>query len=291
MDPSTEPLEPLEPLGLVPDPRALPKRYERSVRVPPFLSGRVYVPLFMVGLAFTVLGFVVAGPFGLAPLFGAFGLALLLNFVPAKFIVGVDGIAVVWLKIRYFVPYGSLDTTERTAEGIVLHGHGGRTLELHTDEPQSLLYLVETRRTFAATVPALLAHEALEGEAAMLVPSGKENASDWTERVRKLGTEASYREMSLPRDRLLAILAMPSLPMEMRAAAAFALGAPTSSEEAAIVDLAIGATASQVFARALTAAKNTPPNTSDAYEAREAREALVRVHRAALREARDKSRG
>lgn len=274
--------EPLEPLGLVPDPRALPKRYERRVRVPPFLTGRVYFPLFAVALALTVIGFVLAGPLGLTPLFGALFLALLLNLVPAKVIVGVDGIAVVWLYLRYFLPYASLDTTERTYDGIVLHGRGGRTLELRTGEPQSLLYLVETRRTFAATVPALLAHEALEGEAAKLLPSGKEAAPEWTERVRKLGTEASYRELSLPRDRLLAIVAMPSLPMEMRAAAAFALGAPTTPEEANILELALGSTASNVFARALVAAKQATP---------EAREALVRVHRAALREAREKSRG
>ena len=82
------------------DPEALAPRDELSIGVPPLLTGKPLVVIFGAGLAVTL---------GLAPLIGAgalfalvvaFVVAFAVTSVPAKLVLGYDGLAVVWLGRR-----------------------------------------------------------------------------------------------------------------------------------------------------------------------------------------------
>lgn len=261
------------------DPEALAPRDELSIGVPPLLTGKPLVVIFGAGLAVTL---------GLAPLFGAgalfalavaFVVAFAVTSVPAKLVLGYDGLAVVWLGRRLFVPYDALEGEVRTVEGAELRVRGGRTLELRTQRPEEILGRVAWRKNATLSLVALGAEADLANDASLLGPSG--DAHDWARRLESLA-RADYRAASLPRDRLLAIVACPRLGPELRAAAAVVLGPPRDDHEAHVLSRALASTASKLFERALWYATSEVPAERET--------ALLRVLAAARREARDQAR-
>jgi hypothetical protein len=261
------------------DPEALAPRDELRIGVPPHLTGKPLVVIFGAALVATLLlaPFVGAGAF--LAIAAAFLVAFAATGVPATLVLGYDGLAVVWLGRRLFVPYDALEGESRTVEGVELRVRGGRTLELRTRRPDEVLGRVAWRKNATLSVVALGAEADLAPDVSLLGPTG--DTRDWTRRLESLA-HGDYRAASLPRDRLLAIVACPRLGPEIRAAAAVVLGPPRDDHEANVLSRALASTASKLFERALWYA------TSEARSEREP--ALLRVLAAARREARDQAR-
>lgn len=272
----------------VADPAALPARVSFRVGPPPFLTGAVLTRLAGAAVVLTAGGAPLIGVgAGLIAAGGLF-IAFLLMYVPAKLVVGSDGFAVSWLGLRVFVPHASIDGWERSLHGVTLRARGGRTFELRTSESDRILRAVSARAGFASSAAGLLAEEALAADAGLLAqPANAESSAslvEWEAQLRRLGHAGNdYRAASLPRERLLAIVATPSLPLVLRTAAAVALGEPENEEEDLVIARAIESSASRTFSRALLDAAS--PN------AKHPRRALVRVLRAAAREEEDTRRG
>jgi hypothetical protein len=264
------------------DPAALPKRTSFRVGPPPFLTG---VLLTRLAIATVVLTAVSAPLLGAsAGFFAAAGtlVALALTSIPATLVVGSDGFSVVWLWLRVFVPHGSIDGWQRSEQGVVLRARGGRPFELRTSESDRILAAVSARAGYASSAAGLLAEESLSADASLLAQAGP--PAEWAAHLRRLGGAGTdYRAASLPRERLLAIVATPSLPLVLRTAAAVALGAPETEEEDLVMARAIESSASRTFSRALVDAASP--------HAQHPRRALVRVLRAAAREEEDARRG
>lgn len=236
------------------DEAALAPRERYRIGVPPFLTGRPLVTLFAGALVVAAGGFVLYGPAAWAALFFALLASLAIVSIPARLVVGSDGVAVEWLWRRLFVPYASMTAEHRTIDGLRLEVEGGRSLELKSRRPEHLLVLVRTRRAFAHSVRGMLAEEALASDAALLATAEREDLAGWATRLRTM-SDADYRSASLPRDRLLAVVGAPHVAPELRAAAAFVLGPPRSDDEAATMDRARASTASGVLERALLRAR------------------------------------
>lgn len=231
-----------------PDPGLLPPRAMMRVGAPPFLTGKVIVVLFgtLMALAVGLLPFI--GPSSLFIALLAFPLAFVVTAIPATFVIGSDGIAVAWLGRRMFLPYSALEREVRTEVGVTIYATGGRTLELRTRGAERLLGLVYGRKGAMHSVQSLYAEERLASDASSLAPHG--TTEDWATRLRRIG-QGDYRVASLPRERLLAVVATPSLAPELRVAAAVALGPPETDEEAHVLGRAVQSTASRTLERAL----------------------------------------
>lgn len=270
----------LSPLA---DPAALPRRVSFRVGPPPFLTGAVLTRLAAATLVVVACG----APFfgasvGLVAL-GAMFVAFALMYVPATLVVGSDGFSVSWLTLRVFVPHGSIAGWERTIQGVLVRARGGRTFELRTSESERILTVLGGRANYAISAPGLLAEESLAADASVLAQGG--SLTEWAARLRRLGGAGTdYREATLPRERLLAIVATPSLPQVLRTAAAVALGRPENEEEEHVLARAIESSASRTLSRALLAA--TSPPTEDA-----SARALGQVVKAAAQEDKDTRRG
>lgn len=261
------------------DPDLLAPRDEFSVGVPPHLTGRPLVMIFGAASVATLVLAPLVGPGALFAFAAAFGVAFVATSVPATLVLGYDGLAVAWLGRRIFVPYDAIEGEARTVEGVALRVRGGRTLELRTRRTEEVLGRLAWRRNAALSVAALAAEADLANDVSLLGPSG--DAHDWTRRLESLA-RADYRAASLPRDRLLAIVACPRLGPEIRAAAAVVLGPPRDDHEANVLSRALASTASRRFERALWYATSEVPA--------EREPALLRVLAAARREARDQAR-
>ncbi len=263
-----------------PDAAVLPGRRFLTVSAPPYLTGKATVLLLVCPLALAI---------GLAPLLGAsagwiavfaFPLLLVATSIPAKLVIGSDGIAVEWLFRRVFLPYAALVDEQRTEHGVRLLGSGGRTLDLRCEGPDQLLALLRKRKSFPYSVQGMLAEEALLSDASLLSPAGTPDA--WAERLRRMG-QGDYRSGSLPRERLLSVVATPSLAPELRAAAAVALGPPANDDEARVLAQVIRSTASRTLERALRDASME--------DLTRAKAGLARVLLNSQREAEDRRRG
>jgi len=231
------------------------------------------VAVSALGLGASAVLFAVAAAF----------VALALTSIPATLVVGSDGFSVVWLWLRVFVPHGSIEGWERSVHGVVLRARGGRTFELRTSESERILAAVSSRAGYATSAAGLLAEESLSADASLLAQAG--SPGEWAAQLRRLGgAGADYRAASLPRERLLAIVATPSLPLVLRTAAAVALGAPETEEEDRVMARAIESSASRTFSRALLAAASRDAGGAP-------RRALALVVRAAAREEEDARRG
>lgn len=262
---------------------ALPKRASFRVGPPPFLTGALLLRLALATAVLMALSAPVAGP--TAGLFGvgAVCVALALTSIPATLVVGSDGVSVVWLWLRVFVPHSALVGWERSVQGVTLRARGGRTFELRTSESDRVLAAVSARAGYATSAAGLLAEESLSADASLLAQAG--SLGEWAAHLRRVGgAGADYRAASLPRERLLALVATPSLPLVLRTAAAVALGAPETEEEDRVMARAIESSASRTFSRALLAAAS--PDAGGA-----PRRALALVVRAAAREEADARRG
>jgi len=238
------------------DEAVLVPRETVTVGAPPFLMGQPLLLLFGGALTLALAALPFFGTSAFVLLVVALGLSLGLTAAPARLVVGSDGLAVQWLWRRMFVPYSALGDERQTVGGIFIEIAGGRSLELRTGAPSRLLTLVRTRKGFAYSVRGMLAEEALASDTSLLAPS--EKVGEWAARLRAMG-EADYRSVSMPRDRLLAVVGAPHVAPELRAAAAFVLGKPTGDEEASILALAQRSTASRTLERALARAQSDDP--------------------------------
>jgi len=263
----------------IPDPAMLPPRTTMRVGAPPYLTGKSIAMLFgsLGALSVGLLPFFGLASFALA--FAAVPLAFALTLIPATLVVGSDGVAVEWLGRRMFLPYVAMEHAARTELGVSIVGSGGRNLDLRTRSADRVLGLVHARKAAIHSVQHMMAEEALAADAGSLAPAGTPN--DWAERLRRIG-QGDYRVASLPRERLLAVVATPSLAPELRAAAAVALGPPETDEEANVLGRAVQSTASRILQKALWNATSS--------DVTKARPGLARVLAASRREADDRRR-
>ena len=238
------------------DPAALAPRESFEVGVPPFLTGQPLLAVFAGALVASLGALPVMGPSAIVFVLGALFVGFLLTTIPARLVVGSDGIAVTWLWRRLFVPYSAIGAESRALNGVFVEVLGGRSLELRTDAPERLLSLLRTRKGFAYSVQGMLTEEALANDKSLLAPSGK--IEEWALRLRGM-SDADYRSVSMPRDRLLAVVGAPHVAPELRAAAAFVLGKPVGDEEADVLRRAQQSTASRTLERALTRAQSDDP--------------------------------
>ncbi len=269
------------------DPAALPPRESFRVGPPPFLTGRVLLFLAAPTVVLAALAAPLVGVGAGLLVAAATLVAFALMSVPATLVLGSDGVAIAWLTRRVFVPHASIEGWERTPDGLTIRAHGQRVFEVRTGHTERILAVLGARKGFADSVRGLIAHEALAADASLLAPSG--DAAEWSTRLRRLGgQDGGYRTSSLPRERLLAVLATPSFPQDLRAAAAVALGAPETEEEHRVIARAIESCASRLLSRALAAAGTTAASSAPA---RPALAALTRVREATANEEADARRG
>ena len=253
---------------------------------PPFLTGRLLLGLALAGLFLSAVCLPFFGTSAGWVFVASQALAFVIVYIPATLVIGSDGLAISWLSLRVFVPYASIEHWQRTEQGITVRATGGRLFEVRTKEADKIIPTLGARKTFGDSAQGILAHEALASDWSLLAP--EPDASAWAARLRRVGGAGAdgggdYRQASLPRERLLAVLATPSLPQEVRAAAAVALGAPENEEEDRVMSRAIASTASRTLARALFAAAS--PDRPAA-----ATKALARVRRASEQEQGDRQR-
>lgn len=164
---------------------------------------------------------------------GLYGLIALPVVLPQKIAIGEDGILLRWAGQRRFVPFGALRGARSTPLGVELDLEGDRVIEVrltHRDDAEA-----SRRASMLAKIEDGLAHHRAlaPAEDEALLTRGERDLDAWIEEMGFLGTEAAhgYRAITIPRERLWAVLENPVADPSAREGAALALRARLDDDE------------------------------------------------------------
>jgi hypothetical protein len=163
-------------------------------------------------------------------LYGVIALPLVL---PQRIAIGEDGILLRWAGRRRFVPFGRLRAARATPLGVALEIDGERDLEIrltHRAEAEP-----SRRASMLAKIEHGLAHHRAlaPAEDEALLTRGERDLDAWIEEMTFLGTADAhgYRTITIPRERLWAVLENPVAEPSAREGAALALRARLDEDE------------------------------------------------------------
>lgn len=155
--------------------------------------------------------------------------------LPQNVEIGHDGVLFSWLEKRRFVPYRRMREVRVTPHGVALELDDMRVVEIRlTQKPDAdLARSAEVARRVRAAMERHAQHARAEEES--FLARGSRSLDDWLRDMRALGTgeAGAYRTISIPRERLWAILENPSADPSAREGAALALHAALDDDERA----------------------------------------------------------
>jgi hypothetical protein len=214
-----------------------------------FVFGAIAGSVALAG-AFTALTGLAGGPF-LAYLFMP---VILVGLIPAKIVVGADGVLVRWLWQKRFIPMSELRLiTREENRGIRFHLQSGEEIVVQTSaraRTEGQVTIEHREAVFARVNEALATFRNRDGaaSASALVGRGTRSKIEWLEALKKLagvGTRGGgYRDAALRDDDLWRLVEDPSAAPDVRAGAAFVLRGSLDDAGRARVRVAAEATAS-----------------------------------------------
>ncbi len=164
---------------------------------------------------------------------GLYGLIALPMVLPQKVTIGEDGILLRWAGRRRFISFGRLREARPTPLGVELELDGGRELEIrltHRADAET-----SRRASMLAKIEAGLAHHRAlaPAEDEALLTRGERDLEAWIEEMSFLGSADThgYRTITIPRERIWAVLENPVADPSARQGAALALHARLDDEE------------------------------------------------------------
>jgi hypothetical protein len=186
-------------------------------------------------------------PWGVFPILFVALFALLFYLVrvawgPASLIVGADGIVIDRPFRDSFIPFAQLDSVTMTNDRVTALLRDGTRLHARARH----LSTVQRGELRVRLDAAQAAFHRGEGEAPALaqLDRGGRAIAAWRAALRELPSRpSSYREATLTREQLLAVLESPAAPAERRLAAAVSLSAAGEAEIAARIRVAAEACA------------------------------------------------
>lgn len=197
---------------------------------------------------------------GPVPFFAAIGLFGVLALIPAKVVVGVDGVLLKWLSRKRFIPMSDIVSVQPEGETrISVELTGGRRETIATAPPKRRGGVYTERRDVivARIREAWQAHRSRGPgvDVATLVARGSRTLEEWKSALAGLAQgDAGYRQAAVREEDLWRVVEDPRASEDARAAAALVLRGGLDAPGKARVRVAAEATASPRLRVALEAA-------------------------------------
>jgi hypothetical protein len=200
----------------------------------------------------------VPGPTKL-PVMLAIGLLAILNALPSRMSIGLDGVLVASLVRRKFYSFANVASVEPSAWGVTVVAKDGKRVELRTR-----VKAVKGAQMFDATTMSIveriqagiIRHDATTSagpDPAALVARGERTYEEWVRSLRALTGEAGYRGAAVPSEALWRVIEDPKAEASARAGAALALRESLDDPGRARLRVAVEASASPAIRVALGA--------------------------------------
>ncbi len=164
---------------------------------------------------------------------GLYGLIGLPVVLPQRVMIGEDGVLLLWLGRRRFIPFGALRAARPLPLGVALDLADDRSVEIRLTQ-RADAEPVRREALLERITRGIDVHEALEpAEDEALLARGERPIEAWIEEMRILGSSHvyGYRTIAIPRDRLWCVLENPSADPSARQGAALALREHLDDEE------------------------------------------------------------
>jgi hypothetical protein len=202
---------------------------------------------------------------GVLSLYGVIALPMILR---QRVTVGHDGVFLEWAGRTRFLAYGAVRDVRPTPLGVLIELVTGGTLEIRLTQrsgaegPRAHRLLARIRRAMAA-------HRRLpRAEDESLLAQGPREHDAWHREVSALGEDAgAYRKLSLPRERLWAVVESSAADLSAREGAAIALHAKLDDHERERLAAVARRTASPRLRLVIDAVARAPEITPDEREA------------------------
>jgi hypothetical protein len=217
-------------------------------------------------------------PIALFVVLGLYGVVALPMLLAQRVAVGHDGVFLEWAGQRRFLSYASIRDVRPTPLGVILELAAGGTLEIrltHRNGAES----VRAHRLLARIRRALGAHRRLSRpQDESLLARGLREREAWIRDLTALGEEAGgYRRLSLPRERLWAVVESSAADPSAREGAAIALLPKLDEQERERLAAIARRTASPQLRVAIDAVAGAPPDRVLASDEAEADEDVSRA--------------
>jgi hypothetical protein len=189
--------------------------------------------------------------------------------MPAKIVIGVDGVLVKWLWTKRFIPIGDIvEVAEEGPFALRLRRRSGRDEVIHTTTKNTALtgHLRQRRDAMIARIEAARRAHAIAGpraDVSALLARGERSASEWRHALRALTSDRGYREASVRAEDLLRVVEDPRAPEDVRAAAATVVASSNDDAAKTRIRVVAEATASPKLRVVLDAVAEGSPEDVD----------------------------